>query len=194
MKRAIVGLLMVGMLSVVPAVALEGPAVEYVNGTAQGVKEGSAGRLNTSLGKALEFQAGATGFSIPWDGVQIYKYREENRFRLGVLPAIAVGMLKARSKRHLVTIGWKDADGVAQLVTLETSRDDARGLIAVLRARSPQACKGRGGSSVRWGINGREILRMPFRPSNHKQKSRWCDSRRLFCVCSERFIEWDERI
>jgi hypothetical protein len=151
MKRAIAGLLMAGMLSGVPAVALAGPAAEYVNGTAQGVKEGSAGRLNASLAKALEFQAGASGFSIPWDGVQIYKYREENRFRLGVLPAIAVGMLKARSKRHLVTIGWKDSDGVAQLVTLETSRDDARGLIAILRARSTQACKGRAGQQCSVG-------------------------------------------
>jgi len=145
MKRLIAGLLSVAMLMSVSAMAMDGPEVQYVNGTAPGVKEGSAGRLNTSSAKALEFEAGATGFSIPWGGVQTYKYCEENRFRLGALPTIAVGILKARSKRHLVTIGWKDADGVAQLVTLETSKDDARGLIGILRARSTQACEGRAG-------------------------------------------------
>ena len=145
MKRVIAGLVLAAMMMSVSAMAMDGPEVQYVNGTAPGVKEGSTGRLNTSLPKALEFEAGATGFSIPWDGVQTYKYCVENRFRLGVLPTIAVGILKARSKRHLVTIEWKDADGVAQLVTLETSRDDARGLIGMLRARSTQACKERAG-------------------------------------------------
>ena len=145
MKRAIASLVLAAMMASVPVWATDGPDVQYVNGTAPGVEEGSSGRLDTSLPKALEFKAGATGFSIPWDGVQSYKYCVENRFRLGALPTIAVGILKARSKRHLVTIEWKDADGVAQLVTLETSRDDARGLIGMLRARSTQACQERAG-------------------------------------------------
>jgi hypothetical protein len=141
MKRAIVVLLLLGMG--IPALAADGPEVQYVNGTAQGVKEGAFGTLDSSSATALNFQSGAAGFSIPYGGVSGYKYREENRFRLGVLPAIAVGMVKARSKRHLVTITWKDSQGVAEVATLEASKDDALGLIAVLRARSTQACKGR---------------------------------------------------
>ena len=145
MPRAMAGLVVMGMLSGVPAVALEGPEAQYVNGTAAGVKEGVTGMLDTTVATALEFHAGAAGFSIPYDGVKVYKYREENRFRLGALPAIAVGMLKARSKRNLVTISWKDASGVAQVVTLETSKDDALGLVALLRARSTAACQARVG-------------------------------------------------
>jgi hypothetical protein len=141
MKRAIAGLLL--MVMGIPALATDGPEVQYVTGTALGVKEGAVGTLDSSSATALKFQAGAAGFSIPYDGVSVYKYREENRFRLGVLPAIAVGIVKARSKRHLVTIIWKDSQGVAEVATLEASKDDALELIAVLRARSTQSCKGR---------------------------------------------------
>jgi hypothetical protein len=137
MKKAIVVLLMMGMG--IPALAADGPEVQYVNGTAQGVKERSIGTVDTTAAKALEFHAGGAGFSIPYDEVVVYKYREENRFRLGVLPAIAAGILKARSKRHLLTITWKDGQGVAEVVTLEGAKDDALGLVALLRARATNA-------------------------------------------------------
>ena len=103
MKTAIAGLLSVAMLMSVSAMAMDGPEAQYVNGTAPGVKDGSIGTVDTTIATALEFHAGGAGFSIPYAGVQVYKYCEENRFRLGVLPAVAVGILKARSKRHTVT-------------------------------------------------------------------------------------------
>jgi hypothetical protein len=147
MKRGIAVLLLMAMVMGMPAVATDGPAVEYLNGTAPGVKEGSMGTLNTTLATALEFRAGGAEFSIPYAGVKFYRYREEKRFRLGVLPAIAVGLVKARAQRHLVTISWKDETGVAELVTLEASKDDALGLVALLRARAPRACAAKMGPS-----------------------------------------------
>ena len=140
MKRAIAGLVLAAMLMSAPAMAMDGPEAHYLNGTAQGVKEGSIGTVDTTVAKELTFHAGAEGFSIPYDSVKFYRYQEEKRFRLGVLPAIAVGLVKARSLRHLVTISWKREAGVAEVVTLEASKDDALGLIALLRARAPRAC------------------------------------------------------
>ncbi len=147
MKKAMAGLAMLGMLLGIPAMALDGPEAQYVNGTASGVKEGSTGTLDTTIATALEFHAGAAGFSIPYEGVKSDRYQEEKRFRLGMLPAIAVGLVKARAERHLVTISWKDAAGVAEVVTLEASKDDALGLVALLRARAPRACAARMGPS-----------------------------------------------
>ena len=145
MKRETAILVMMGMLLGIPVVALDGPEAQYLNGTAPGVKEGSTGTLDTTVATALEFHAGAAGFSIPYEGVKSYRYQEEKRFRLGVLPAIAVGLVKARAERHLVTISWKDAAGVAEVVTLEASKDDALGLVALLRVRAPKACAARMG-------------------------------------------------
>ena len=78
--------------------------------------------------------------SIPYAAIKRYEYKEENRFHLGVVPAIAVGALKARAKRHLITIDWKDEADVAQTVTFEMTKDRAQGLMKVLEARAPEAC------------------------------------------------------
>jgi len=114
--------------------------VEYITGTVKGLTEGSIGTVDMSSPEALEFHAGSGQFSIPYSEITTVKCHEENRFRLGVLPAIAVGLLKARSKRHLVTIEWRHADAPPQVVTLDSSKQKARGIAAVLRARAPHAC------------------------------------------------------
>jgi hypothetical protein len=140
MRKIMAVVLLIGLALDVRAVALGGPEVEYVNGTAPGVKEGTTGTLDTSAPEALEFRSGTAQFSVPYGAVRAYKYREEYRFRLGVLPAIAVGLLKARAKRHFVTVTWKTAEGTPEVATLAASKEDALGLLTVLHARAPQAC------------------------------------------------------
>ena len=94
--------------------------------------------LDTSSTAALELHAGTVMVPIPYEQINSYEYRVENRFRLGALPALAVGLLKAREKRHLLTIAWTDDQGAEQTATFETSRDRARGLIMVLDVRAPR--------------------------------------------------------
>ena len=106
----------------------------------EGMAEGTTGILDMSSEKSLDFRAGSIQFSIPYAEITTVKCREENRFRLGVLATVAVGLLKARSKRHLVTVEWQPADGPPGVVTFDASKDKARGLASVLRARAPHAC------------------------------------------------------
>ncbi|HEY1576412.1 MAG TPA: hypothetical protein VGF82_04985 [Terracidiphilus sp.] len=134
-----VALVLAGAL---PALATEGLEVTYLNGTVKAIGENARATLDTTSSTSLKLLAGQSQVSIPYNAVTTYEYREENRFRLGVLPTIAVTLLKARSKRHLVTIGWKDESGVVQTATFETTRDRAQGLEKVLEARCPQVCAG----------------------------------------------------
>lgn len=153
MKRRIVAvvitILSAGMAGA-HAIAAEGGAekkgmeVTYASGTAPGVKLGVDGMLDATSPTALEFQSSSGDFSIPYAGITLARYREENRFRLGVLPAIGVGLLKARSKRHLVTITWKDGQGVAQAAIFENSRQGALALLTIVRVRAPQVCSVKG--------------------------------------------------
>jgi hypothetical protein len=118
--------------------------VAYTGGTAAVTEQPVAGNLEPDGGKALSFLAPKVGFAIPYAGITDAAYREENRFRLGVLPAIAVGLIKARARRHLVIINWKDDSGLAQTAVFETSKETARTMLALLRARSPQVCPPKG--------------------------------------------------
>ena len=115
--------------------------VTYLSGTVRALPAQAAGKLDITIPAALELEAGASRIDIPYAAIDGYEYREENRFRLGVLPAIAVGALKAREKRHLLTITWKDEAAIAQTATFQMTRDRAEGLIKVLDARAPQARK-----------------------------------------------------
>lgn len=147
MWRFMAVVLVLGLGMSTAAVAAEEPEVEYVNGTVPGLKDGSTGTIDMSSPQALEFHSGSSHFSIPYAEITSVKYREENRFRLGVLPAIAVGLLKARSKRHFVSIAWQHDDDESQVVTLDGSKEKARGLMAVLRVRAPKACPSRPGQT-----------------------------------------------
>ena len=125
----------------IAAMRAEQVEVTYLSGTVKAIPAEAASKLDTTTPTALDLEAGTSHISIPYADINSYEYREENRFRLGVLPAIAVGALKARSKRHLVVITWKDETNIAQTVTFEMTRDRAQGLIKVLDARAPQACE-----------------------------------------------------
>lgn len=147
MRKLMAILLVLGLGLGVTAAAAQEPDVEYVNGTVQGWKDGTTGILDMSSGQSLEVRSGSSHFSIPYAEITSVRYREENRFRLGALPAIAVGLLKARSKRHFVSIAWRSDDGSAGVVTLDASKEKARGLMAVLRVRAPKACPPRPGQT-----------------------------------------------
>ena len=152
MRKLMLGFMLLGLSSIsTAAFGVDTGDVEYVNGTIKGLGEGDMGSLNTSRPDALEFHASSGQFSIPYEDITTVRCRVENRFRLGVLPAIAVGLLKARTKRHFVTIEWKQADGPPDVVTLDASKVKAQGLVAVLRARAQQACPERPGQICSFG-------------------------------------------
>ena len=140
-RIAVLGLLALILVTTIP-VRADDLGVTYVNGTIKAITENASGAFDTASSVALQFQSGQVQIAIPYNSIKTYDYKEENRFRLGVLATIGVSLVKARSKRHLITIGWKDESGSAQTATFETTRDRAQGLEKILQARAPQACSG----------------------------------------------------
>jgi hypothetical protein len=145
MKRLIaMGLCSVMLASCVHAYAVDGADVTYRGGTAPGIKESAAGKLDTTAAKDLNFQAGAVELSMPYEQMTRVEYREENRFKLGVVGTVVVGILKAREKVHTVTITWTDDKDASNVATLEMTRERAIGLMDILKARThavPTVCE-----------------------------------------------------
>jgi hypothetical protein len=145
MKRLIALILTMGMAATnAPAMDSVGMEMTYTGGTVPGVRPGVDGTLETTSPTAVEFHTGSGEFSVPYAGITTAKYHEENRFRLGALPAIGVGLLKARSKRRLVTITWKDEKGVVQVAIFEASKQKSHALLTIIRIRAPQVCPTKG--------------------------------------------------
>jgi hypothetical protein len=145
MKRLIaMGLCLVVLATAVEAYAVDAADVTYVRGTAAGMREGDAGRLDTTEAKELKFHAGAAELSLPHERMTRVEYREENRFKLGVAGTIVVGILKAREKVHTVTITWSDDKDTANVATLEMTREKAVGVLDILKAKThvvPTVCE-----------------------------------------------------
>jgi hypothetical protein len=123
------------------AVAVDTGQVAYVGGTVPALKEGTAGRLDTSLDTALQFEYSGGKVSIPFVKIDSFEYTEKRARQLGVLPTIAIGLFKHLQRRHFFRIAYHDEDNAPQVAVFEVPKQMPQTLLAVLQTRAPQGCK-----------------------------------------------------
>ena len=132
-----------------PALAVVGADVKYVGGTQPGLTAGVSGHLDTTAKSSLIFENGAKKLAIPYESIQSFEYSKEVSRELGVLPTIAVGLLKPRQHRHLFRIVYR-IENSNQVAIFEVPKEMPRVLQAVLEARGahlssslkPRGCSG----------------------------------------------------
>lgn len=124
------------------AAAVEDGQVVYVGGTVPAMKEGVAGRLKTNSETMLSFEySGGTGLAIPFAKIESYEYSQQAARHLGVLPGVAVALVKRRQKRHYFKISFRDDRDAQQVAIFEVPKQMPRTLLAILQSRAPQGCK-----------------------------------------------------
>ena len=122
------------------ALAVTGKEVLYVGGSLAGATAGDIGHFDTSSPDELVFVAPTGRLPIEYAKILKIEYRKEIAHHLGVAPTIAVALVKRRERRHFVTITYLDQVGGRQAAIFEVAKSAPRPLLAVLSARSPQAC------------------------------------------------------
>jgi hypothetical protein len=127
----------------VPVLAVDDGRVMYLGGTVPGVPAGAVGRLDTTSEESLTFEYSGTKVLIPYSQIESFEYSTEVTHHLGVMPAIAVGLIKKRQRRHYFRISYRSADNVPQVVVFEVPKHMPRTLQAVLMVRAPQTCNPR---------------------------------------------------
>ena len=121
--------------------AVEGGQVMYVGGTVGALTGGVSGRLDASSQSVLNFEYSGGKLAIPFEMIDSYEYSQRVARHLGVLPAIAVGLVKRRQRRHFFRISYHDDSKTSQVVIFEVSKEMPRTLLAILQERAPQGCK-----------------------------------------------------
>ena len=139
-----VSALLITLLIALPAHALDPNQAVYIGGSAA-IAPDTLGTLYTTSPTALLFhfkQLDGTSaqVSINYGGVHSVNASNEVTHRLGVAPAIAVGLLAARQRRYFVTLTWTDEAGIAQAAEIEVPRQEQQPLVTLIRARMPQRC------------------------------------------------------
>ena len=122
-----------------PAFAVDDGQVRYIGGSAPGLAAGTVGSVDTTAETALIFEHAGNKLEIPYAAIESHEYSTEVTHHLGVLPAVAVGMVRIRKHRHYFRVTYHGADGVAQVAVFEVSKRMPRTLQAVLSARAAKA-------------------------------------------------------
>jgi hypothetical protein len=130
------------LLLSISAFALDEGHARYVGGTVPSVAAGVVGRLDTTSITSLTFEQAGNKVEIPYASIESYEYSKDVTRHLGVLPAIAVGLVKMRRHSHFFSISYRtETGGPAQIVVLEVPKDMPRTLRAILDTRAPGTCR-----------------------------------------------------
>jgi hypothetical protein len=120
------------------AAALDDGQVRYMGGTVPGVAAGVVGRLDTTSETSLTFEHAGSKVSIPYASIDSYEYSNEVTRHLGVLPAVAVALMKIRRHSHFFRLTYRDPGStVQQIVVFEVPKHMPPTLQAILEARVP---------------------------------------------------------
>jgi phosphatidylglycerophosphate synthase len=112
--------------------------VTFTGGSVSSIPSDTAGTLQIDSPDKLIFQAASGNqIAIPYSAVESFYYRKELAHHLGVLPAIAVGLVSTRAHRRLITISYLDEAHAKQIVVLELPNGAPEILLPVLRSRTP---------------------------------------------------------
>lgn len=128
-----------------PAAAADENDVVYEGGTVPNLHSEIAGRFDTTVQESLAFVYSSGQLNIRYAQIESYEYNRQVVHHLGVLPAIGVGLVRARKKSHFVRIVYRDENGGSQVAVFRVPKHLPNTLMPVLQARAPQTaspCKG----------------------------------------------------
>jgi len=145
MKRVCCAVLMLS----ISCMAIGQTQVRYVGGTLDNSKAGTLGQFDMSSPGSITYETGKSRFTIPYEQIVSYQYNEEVSHRLGVLPSIAVGLVKHRQHRHVFTIVYLTDQQTKQIAVFEVPKQAAESVKAVLDAKGIHTCVQYGACSAK---------------------------------------------
>jgi hypothetical protein len=115
--------------------------VLYVGGSAANMKEGTLGKLDAASKDEIVFVYSGGKFTIPFATLDSYESSDRVARHLGVVAAVAVGLVRRRQRRHFFEFHYRDENHVAQVAIFEVPKDMPQTLLGILQVRVPSACK-----------------------------------------------------
>jgi len=139
MKKLLAGAILVAFVA--PALAVDKGKAAYMGGTLQ-LKAKTELAANTQLPDTVVLTPKPKEGSpiiIPWTSIEEVEYGQKAGRRVKTAIFLSPLALFGKSRKHYVTLTWKDATAVDQTAVLEFDKDDIRQVLAVLKARTGKA-------------------------------------------------------
>jgi hypothetical protein len=125
------------MLLTQPAPAVEpGFHTELIGSTVPGITAKSSAQLDLSEMGALVLRSGREEVRIPYLRIEALEYGQHVSRRYVAAVLISPALLLAKSRKHYVTIEYKDGEDKQQALVFRVNKGDVRPLLASLQART----------------------------------------------------------
>jgi len=108
---------------------------EYSGGTVVQLQSGASGRLKTGV-PSFSFETPKGAISVHYSQVNLLEYGQNASRRIVLAVVVSPLFLLSKSRRHYLTIGYKDEDGVQQAMVLRLDKSHVRATLASLEART----------------------------------------------------------
>lgn len=110
--------------------------VEYVGGTAATLESGAAGALQVSDPHYMAFYAKKVQVRVPYTRIETLEYGQTVNRRLLLAIAISPVFLLSKGRKHFLTVGYTDDDGIHQALVFRVDKNDIRATLVSLEART----------------------------------------------------------
>jgi hypothetical protein len=124
------------LLAVAAASGQTGGRVEYVGGTMEELRTGAGGLLHTANGQTLLVRIGKRETEVPYDRINLVEYGQNASRRIVMAVIVNPLFLLAKSRRHYLTIGFRDSDDRQQAMVLRVDKKKVRAVLVSLEART----------------------------------------------------------
>jgi len=125
---------------------VNGSHAEIRGGTLKTIPPGTEATIDLGTGPALILHLAPPPGSpspqqlrIPYERVKQIRYEVPVARHLGVLPAMAAGLVRKRERKHILTLTFLDGEDIPQVLELEISKSEPPSLLTTTRARALNA-------------------------------------------------------
>jgi hypothetical protein len=116
--------------------ARPGSAVEYLGGTLASLSPRTMGWLITTDPDSLVFNSRKSMIRVPYERINQLEYGQKVDRRLWEAVLLSPLFVLSKKRDHYVTVGFELEDGQQQALLFRVEKDDVRGLLVSLEART----------------------------------------------------------
>lgn len=114
-----------------------GGRVEYVGGTLTQFRDKLDGRLSATDNRVLIFTFKSNKrFGVGYDRINLLEYGQNVNRRLAEAIVLSPLFLLSKSRKHFLTIGYRDDNDEQQAMVFQIDKKDVRALLVILEART----------------------------------------------------------
>jgi len=113
-----------------------GSRVQYVGGTIVQIPQGCSGRAQTVDEQFFVFYSRGATWRVPYESIDLLEYGQKVDRRYLAAVIISPLFLLSKSRAHFLTIGYIDETGKHQALIFRVNKDDIRGALVTLEART----------------------------------------------------------